>query len=248
MLAQRWWPGGNAIGHFVRAGEEVGLSDEAREIVGVAANAHDAGLGENPPSVIFVPAQQVPDSITAIVNKLFLASLVVRSKGQQNVAKDITAAVASADPDLSIVSLRPMSQVVRESLSIPMFYAWLTSSFALFSLLFTAVGVYGLLSYQVTLRTPEIGLRFAMGASRLQIVVLILKRGAQLSFIGMTVGLVVSVFLARVLNNMVYNPEHVFLKVFAGEALLLGSVASLASLLTAIRASGIKPMMILRNQ
>ena len=110
-----------------------------------------------------------------------------------------------------------------------MFYAWLTSSFALFALLFTVIGVYGLLSYQVTLRTPEIGLRMAVGATRFQIVVLILKRGAGLSLIGMTAGLITSAFLARILSNMLYNPHHASLRLLFGETLILGSVASLAS-------------------
>ncbi|HEV2992143.1 MAG TPA: ABC transporter permease [Candidatus Angelobacter sp.] len=247
-LARKWWPQESAIGHFIHAGEEVGFGDYPREIVGVAADVHDAGLGLNPPAVVFVPAQQVSDSITAFVNKVFLASLVVRTKGRENLSQSIRDAVLSVDPDLPIASLRPMSQVVAESLSIPMFYAWLTSSFALFALFFTAVGVYGLLSYQVSLRAPEIGLRMAIGATRLQIVILILKRGTQLALIGMTLGLIVSAFLGRVLSNMLYNSNDVFLKLLVGEALLLASVASLASLLTAVRASVIEPMTILRNQ
>jgi predicted permease len=247
-LARKWWPQESAIGHFIRAGEEVGFADHPREIVGVAADVHDSGLGRTPPAVVFVPAQQVPDSITAFVNKLFLASLVVRTKGRENVSQNIRNAVLSADPDLPIASLRPMTQVVAESLSIPMFYAWLTSSFALFSLFFTAIGVYGLLSYQVSLRTPEIGLRMAIGATRFQIVALVLKRGAQLSLIGMALGLIISAFLGRILSSLLYNSNQVFLKLLVGEAFLLASVALLASLLTAVRASVIEPMTILRNQ
>lgn len=247
-LAHQWWPGENAIGHFVRAGEEVGLADQPRQIVGVAADIRDTALGERPPSELFVPAQQVPDNITAFVNKLFLVSVLVRTKSGQNVSDLVRNAVVTADPALSIASLRPMSQVVAESLSKPIFYAWLTSGFAIFALLLTAIGVYGLLSYQATLRTPEIGLRLAVGATRFQILLLILKRGAQPSLIGMIFGLVSSVFLARILSGMLYNPHHVFLKLLIGDTLLLGGVASLALLLAAARASTMEPMAILRNQ
>ncbi len=248
-LARKWWPGENAIGHFVRAGEEVGLTDSPRQIIGVVADIHDTGLGEIPPSELFVPDQQVPDSITAFVNKLFLVSVLVRTRSGQNVSEPIRNAVLAADPALSIASLRPMSRVVTESLSKAIFYAWLTSGFAIFSLLLTAIGVYGLLSYQTTLRTPEIGLRMAVGATRLQILLLILRRGAQPSLVGMGFGLISSVFLARILSGMLYNPHHhVFLKLLIGDTLLLGSVASLALLLAAARASRMEPLTILRNQ
>lgn len=246
-LAHKWWPGENAIGHWVRTGEEVGLPDHPRQIVGVVADAHDAGLGQTPPSVLFVPEQQVPDSITTFVNKLFLVSMLVRTRNGQDVSDRIRDAVLSADPALSIASLRPMIEVVTESLSRPIFYAWLTSGFALFSLILMAIGVYGLLSYHVTLRTPEIGLRVAVGATRFQIVMLILKRGAQPSLIGMTLGLISSLFLARILGSMLYNPHYVFLKLLIGDTLFVGSVALLAILLTAARASAIEPLTILRN-
>lgn len=247
-LAQKWWPGKNAIGHFVRAGEEVGLPDRPRQVIGVIADVHDTGLGQVPPSEVFVLNQQVPDNITAFVNKLFLVSVLVRTKSGENVSNLIHDAILSADPSLAIASLRPMSGVVTESLSKPMFYAWLTSGFAIFSLLLTAIGIYGLLSYQTTLRTPEIGLRLAVGATRFQIVVLILKRGAKPAVIGMIFGLISSVFLARILSSMLYNPHFVFLKLLVGDTLVLGNAALLSILLAAARASAMEPMTILRNQ
>lgn len=247
-LAHKWWPGESAIGHFIRGGEEVGLPDQPRQIVGVVADAHDTGLGQTSPSVLFVPDQQVPDSIMAFVNKLFLVSVLVRTKSGQNISDSIRDAVLSADPALSIASLRPMTGVVTESLSKPIFYAWLTSGFALFSLLLMAIGVYGLLSYHVTLRTPEIGLRLAVGATRFQIVTLIMKRGSKPSLIGMVLGLIGSAFLARILGAMLYNPQYVFLNMLIGDTIFVGGVALLAILLTAARASSIEPMTILRNQ
>lgn len=246
-LAHKWWPEGNAVGHFVRAGEEVGLPDQPRQIVGVVTDAHDTGLGEPPPPVLFVPDQQVPDRITAFSNKLFLVSVLVRTKNSENVSDRIRNAVLSADPALSIASLRPMAGIVTKSLGRPIFYAWLISGFALFALLLMAIGVYGLLSYQVTLRTPEIGLRVAVGATRFQIVMLILKRGAQPSLIGMALGLITSAFLARILGGMLYNPQYVFLKLLVGDTLFVGGVGLLAILLTAVRASVIEPMTILRS-
>ncbi len=247
-LARRWWPGENPIGHFVRAGEEVGLPDCPRQIIRIVADVRDTNLGQMPPSEIFVPDRQVPDSIMAFVNKLFLVSVLVRTKNGQNVSDLIRNAVLSADPALSLASLRPMSSVVAESLSKPMFYAWLISGFAIFSLLLTAIGVYGLLSYQTTLRIPEIGLRLAVGATRFQVVVLILKQGIQPSLIGMLLGLLGSLFLTRILSTMLYNPHHAFLKLFVGNTLLLGSTALLAILVAAVKASKMEPMTILRNQ
>src|SRR5205823_3888702 len=133
-LAHKWWPQEDPIGHFVRAGKEVGFPDQRRQIIGVVADAHDTSLAQTPLPMLFVPDQQVPDSITAFVNKVFLLSVLVRSKSGQNVSDSIRDAVRSADPGLPIASLRPMTGVVTESLSRPMFYAWLTSGFALFAL------------------------------------------------------------------------------------------------------------------
>lgn len=246
-LARKWWPRENAVGHFVRGGEEVGLPDQPRQVVGVVADAHDTDLDQPPPPVLFVPDQQVPDNITAFVNKLFLVSVLVRTRNGQDISDHIRDAVLSADPALSIASLRPMALVVKQSLSRPAFYARFTSGFALFALLLMGIGVYGLLSYQVTLRTPEIGIRLAMGATRFQIVTLILKRGSQPSLIGMALGLISSAFLARILGGMLYNPHYVFMKLFIGDTLFVGGVALLTILLTAVRASSIDSMTILRN-
>jgi hypothetical protein len=246
-LARKWWPGENAVGHFVRGGEEVGLPDQPRQVVGVVADARDTGLGQPVAPMLFVPNQQVPDTITAFVNQLFPVSVLVRTRSGQNVSDHIRDAVFSADPALSIASLRPMAGVVKESLSRPAFYARLTSGFALFALLLMAIGVYGLLSYQVTLRTPEIGVRVAVGATRFQILILILKRGSQPSLIGMAVGLISSAFLARILGSMLYNPHYVFMNLLVGDTLFVGGVALLAILLTAARANSIEPLAILRN-
>jgi len=88
----------------------------------------------------------------------------------------------------------------------------------------------------------------SVGATRFQILLLIVRRGAQPSLIGMVLGLISSVFLARILSGMLYNPHHLLLKLLIGDTLLLGSVASLALLLAAARASTMEPNAILRNQ
>jgi len=249
-LARKWWPHQSVIGHFVRAGEELGpeLTDRPREIVGVVADVHEVGLGQSPPPVLFVPDRQVPDRITAFINKLFLASIIIRTKQDSNMSDQIRLAFQSADPELPVASLRPMTQVLSKSLARPMFYAWLSSIFGMFAMLLTAIGLYGLLSYQVGLRVPEIRVRIALGATRGQIVGLIVKQGIRLALAGLLLGLVVSLFVSRLLTSMLYNLQHVFLTLLVGEAALLGLIALLAGFLTATRASAIEPMAALRNQ
>jgi predicted permease len=249
-LARKWWPHESAIGHFVHAGEELGpeLTDRTREIVGVVADVHEAGLAQNPPPVLFVPDQQVPDRITSFINKLFLASVIVRTQKGSNVSEQIRRAFESADPELPVASLRPMTQVLSKSLARPAFYAWLSSIFGIFAMLLTGIGLYGLLSYQVGLSVPEIGIRMALGANRGQIVGLIVKQCARLAFAGLLLGVIVSLFVSRLLTSMFYNLQHVFLTLLVGEAALLGLIAVLAGFLPATRASAIEPMAALRNQ
>jgi hypothetical protein len=249
-LARKWWPHESVIGHFVRAGEELGpeLTDRPREIVGVVADVHEVGLGQSPPPVLFVPDRQVPDRITTFINKLFLASIIIRTKQDSNVSDQIRLAFESADPELPVASFRPMTQVLSKSLARPIFYAWLSSGFGMFAMLLTAIGLYGLLSYQVGLRVPEIGVRLALGATRGQIVGLIVKQGIRLALAGLSLGLMVSLFVSRLLTSMLYNLQHVFLTLLVGEAALLGLIALLAGFLTATRASAIEPMAALRNQ
>jgi predicted permease len=250
-LARRWWPGQSSLGHFVTASSMAGsaISDLPRQIVGVVADMREAGLGVPPRPTIFVPLDQTPDSISAVVNKPIPASIVIRaSKGAMDLSEYLHTVLNTADPDLSIASWRPLADVVSTSLAAPRFYASVTTAFGIFALLLTAIGLYGLLSYQLVLRTREIAVRVALGARRSRVIVLIVRQGIQLVAFGAALGMACVPLLARLLGTMLYNLSGVTFGVLAGATLLLVAVAALTSLLTAARAAAIDPIVALRTE
>jgi predicted permease len=249
-LARRWWPNQSPLGKMVAMGGELGgqFSDVPREVIGVVADVREAGLEKLPTPTVFVTPKQAPDQITAFMNRLFPTSIVVRSGRYANVHEALSHALTGADRDLAIVSLRPLTQVVSTSLSRPRFYVSLIGAFGAFALLLTAVGLYGILSYQLILRTREIAMRVAVGAKRSHVIGLIVKQGVGLVAIGILLGSLASIFLAKFLGALIYNTPDTTLGILATAALLLVTIAFLTSLVIAARATAIEPMVVLRTE
>jgi predicted permease len=249
-LARKWWPDANAIGHFVVVGEAVGpdYTERPRVVVGVTTDVRQSSLDLPARPTVFVPMQQAPDKLSSYVNKHFLTSIVVRTTSAEDITERVRNAVETADPDLSVASLRPLSQVVANSLTRERFYAFLTVAFGGFALLITAVGLYGLMSYQVGLRTREIAVRMSVGAQRSQVVMMVVWQGVQLTLAGILIGIAGSFLFRRVFAGILYNLQSVGLAALANAILLVSGVAALASLLTAFRIASIDPMVVLRNE
>lgn len=249
-LARQWWPQGPAVGRFIAMGQELGnpFSEAPRLVIGVAANVREAGLGRDVPPTIFVPIEQVPDKTTAFVNELFLTSILVRAKDSRGMAERVRAAVESADPGLPLASYRPMSEVVTGSIAWPRFYVSLTTGFGAVALLLTNVGLYGLLRYRVVRRNREIAVRLALGSSRRNVVLLLVREAVTLVSAGVILGMIGGYVLRRVLAAKLPDlsrsaPNSVFIA-----AVLMLGIAAFISLLTAFRAPAIEPMAVLRNE
>lgn len=247
-LARRWWPHSPALGHFVTAGQQLGpeFADTTREIVGVVADTYSAGAHRPPPPAIFVPSAQAPNSIVAFSNKEFLTSILVRTRGNQSIEENLRRTVDTVAPDLPLADLRPLNQISRISLARPRFYASVATAFGSFGLLLTAIGLYGLLGYRVTLRTREIAVRMALGAPRHQVIAMVIRQGVGLVAAGLFVGLIGAYYVRQLFGVIPYNRSGP--GVILGAAVLLGAVAALASFLTAFRAASIEPTVVLRNQ
>ncbi|HVG92425.1 MAG TPA: FtsX-like permease family protein [Alphaproteobacteria bacterium] len=190
----------------------------------------------------------MPDNITAFCNKVFLASFVIRTSVRGDFSNPIRNAIQTADPELPLASLRPFSQVLDKSLANTRFVAMLTTSFSSLALLLAIIGLYGLLSYQMRLRTREIAMRLVLGADRIKVICMVVADAAKLILLAVLVGLGGSLIVRNLLRSLLYNVQDSSLFVTVATGSLLGLFALTVSLLTAVRASAIEPVSVLRNE
>lgn len=252
--ARRWWPGRSAIGEVVDTG-----GGELRRVVGVVADTHGRSLTETPRVTIYEPFAQLSDSMTKAINGWFPTTFAVRLSSNIDIAAAMQRAVSDADPDIPVAKLTTMQTVIDRSVAAPRFFSYLAGGFAGFALLLTMIGLFGLMSYQVTQRTREIGVRLAVGADRSQILLLVLRRSLVLAVTGLLIGSVASLAVPRlvesVLSDVVFTggngigahlSNSVVALVWAAIGMLLA--AALASYLPARRAASIEPTEALRTE
>jgi len=175
--------------------------------------------------------------------------LVIRSaKDVMSLATPIQKVIASLDPDLPVKNILTMDQIVGESTANSSFTATLVLSFAGLSLLLAAVGLYGVLSYLVTQRTPEIGIRMALGAERKRVLRLILLDGLRPALVGLALGMAASVAITRLIRSVLYGTSPLDATVFILVILTLLLASTAACLVPAWRAARIDPMRALRSE
>jgi ABC-type antimicrobial peptide transport system permease subunit len=166
----------------------------------------------------------------------------------ESLARAVKSAVAGVEPGLAAVSVRPMEQLVSRSVAQPRFQALLLSSFGLLALLLAAVGIYGVISYGVSQRREEIGIRMALGARSGQVLALIAGHGIRLVAAGLAAGLLGALAATRLLRGQLYEIGTTDPLTFAAIIAVLASVGLLASYLPALRASKLDPMTALRSE
>ncbi|WP_263385351.1 ABC transporter permease [Granulicella arctica] len=254
--ARRWWPGQSPLGHQVVMG---GKGEIPMTIVGVVANTRSNSLAEEPQVMIYAPFAQLSDVVTKMINGWFPTTFALRTAGDVDVAAAIERAVSAADVDIPVAKIETMQAVIDHTVAGPSFFAWIAGGFAGFALLLTMIGLFGLLSYQVTQRTREIGVRLALGAQRTQVLAFVMRRGLVLLGTGLVVGGMVSVMVPRivgsVLSDYVYMGGGTITQLLSSTsaALIAAALAMLAatlvaSFLPAMRAAGIEPMEALRTE
>jgi putative ABC transport system permease protein len=156
--------------------------------------------------------------------------------------------IRGVDPNTGIDAIVPIDRLVASSVARPRFYAVLLGVFAAVAGLLAAIGVYGVLAYAVTQRTKEIGIRMALGAQRLQILALALRRGLVLTIAGVTLGLAAAAASARVLETMLFGVTPLDPATFAAVAVVFTLVAFAASYLPARRATAVEPTIALARE
>ena len=156
--------------------------------------------------------------------------------------------VAAIDPEQPIYAVKTFDQIVADSFGQPRFRAALLGAFGLLALALAAIGIYGVMAYSVAQRTREIGIRMALGAAASDVLGLVLRQAMRLSVIAVAAGLVGSALLSGGLASLLYGVRPIDPATFAGVAILLVAVASLAAWVPARRAARVDPIAALRNE
>jgi putative ABC transport system permease protein len=234
-LARRFFPQGNAIGKRITI-----TSEAPREIVGVIREVKTMGLEEKAGHELYLPWQQAKTRPTTVV---------VRAAGDPiALAGMVRDAVHRLDPKLPLYEIKTMEQRVSDAVARRRFLFLLMGLFAVLALLLTVTGIYGVVSYNVVQRTPEIGIRMALGAERWDVIRLVVRQGMTLTLIGISIGLAAAFALTRLLTSLLYGVGARDPLTFASLALLLAGVALLACWIPARRATQVDPLVALRRE
>jgi predicted permease len=199
--AEKFWPGQSAIGQTLYSGS----NENGYRVVGITADTPQDRLGQPPDLTVYTPIAQQSDEATTTVNGWFPISFVAKTQAHIDMATVASKTVASADPDIPVTGLTTMREVVDDSVAAPRFFTQIAEGFAAFALLLTAIGLFGLLSYQVTQRTREIGIRMALGASRLRVLRGVLWSSAAMALTGSAIGVAAAALLHPVLTRWVMD-------------------------------------------
>ncbi|MGH9333231.1 MAG: FtsX-like permease family protein, partial [Vicinamibacteria bacterium] len=233
-LARRFWPGGSAIGKRFGA-----AADTPWEVVGVAEEGKYLTLGEEPRPYFYLPLGQNYDSPMTVI---------VRSEApRRDVEPKLRAELRALDPALPLYGVKTGSEFLSRSLAGPRGLAVTVSVFAALALVLATVGVYGLMSFSVTQRRQELGIRMALGASRRDVLGLFLGQAARVVGSGILVGLALAVASSRVLENLLFGVDAASPAIYGGVALLLAAVALAGSYFPSRRASRLDPLKSLRH-
>jgi predicted permease len=234
-MAKRFWPDEDAIGkRFKFFGQE-----NFQQVVGIAKDSKYNFIGEDPIPFIYQPMTQVYQP---------QASLFVRSANPTSVIGTVRGEVQQLNRNLPLTGVFTLSDIVDQSLWAPRMGASLLAVFAGLSLVLAVIGIYGVMAYSVSQRTRELGIRMALGASRADVVRLVVLQGLKLTIAGLLVGLAVSFAVTRLIVNMLFGVSPTDILTFSVVPAVLALAALGASYLPALRATRIDPLVALRSE
>jgi putative ABC transport system permease protein len=235
-LAQRYFPGDDPVGKHLT----VGRVPQPFEIVGVVGNVQNTGLDAAPGPHAYTPYRQRPWSAI---------SLVVRTTSEPlALTGEVRAQVLSVDKDQPITAVQTMEQILADNVSQPRLTMLLLGIFAAVAMTLAGVGIYGVMSYSITQRTHEIGIRMALGASRGDVLKLVVGQGMALALAGIGIGLAAAFALTRLMAGLLFGVGATDPLTFAATALILTGVALVACFVPARRATQVDPMVALRYE
>jgi predicted permease len=232
--AERFFPNREPIGAQMR------FWGASRTIVGVVTNERIHGLTEAPPIAVYAPLSQMPSATGVLLLQTSMDAAAAAASAER--------VIHDVDPGLAVFAVEPLDRTVSRSVSQRRFTTFLLGTFALLTVILAAIGVHGLLSYNVAQRRQEIGIRMALGAGRAAVVGLILREGLAITAAGMIGGLAGAVALTRLLRALLFDVSPTDPLTFVVVAAVLGAVALVATLLPARRAARVDPLPALRAE
>jgi len=235
-LARRLWPGQDPVGRTLLYGPP--NARRPLQIVGVARDAKYRSLGEQPRPFIYVPLAQHYNS------ELWL---MMRTSGPSAIPA-LRALLRDMDPNLPLVQATTLEDATAFGLLPSRIAAWLAGMVGIIGVLLAALGIYGLTAYSVSQRTREIGVRVALGASRIGILRMVLRQATAITGAGLLLGLALALLATRLLTSLLFGVAPIDPMSFAGGAALLTALALLAALIPATRATRVNPMLSLRAE
>jgi len=234
-LVRRIFPGENPLGQRLRLSSS---NQDPYEIIGIVGDVRHRGLDIELRQTIYFPSL-----------RFGYANLVIRAVTVPgNLANAVRKEVNAIDPNQPVANVKGMEEWVADSVAQPRYRTLLLSVFSAVALLLSVVGIYGVVSYAVTQRTREIGLRMALGAHKWNVLSLVIGQGMKLVLTGVGIGVAAAVALTRLMRNLLYEITPTDPLTFSCVAVVLIGVALLACLVPARRAAKVDPMEALRYE
>lgn len=243
-MARELWPNEDPLGKRIKFPGSEKNSQPWRTIVGVVGDVNQYALDRKPPMQIYLPEAQYPTSSMTLVVRTSYDS----GGDPVGTIAAIRGEIRGMDPDQAVFNIATMETLLSDSISLRRFSMLLLIIFALVALALAAVGIYGVISFAVTQRTHEIGIRMALGARGMDILKLVVTRGLFLTLSGVAIGLVAAAGLTRFLQTLLYGVSATDPVTFIAISFLLTGVALGACFVPALRATKVDPMIALRYE
>lgn len=236
-FARQYFNGENPLGKKLQLGWG---GDDAKEIVGIVGNVKHRSLSDEARAEMYVPQAQFPNGgITLLVRSTVKPETLIAT---------IKKEIHGLDAELPLTEIKTLEDFRADTLALPRFNTFLLTLFAGLALALTIIGLYGVISYSVSQRTREIGIRMAMGAQQSDVLKMIIKQGMLLTCTGVALGLGAAFAVTRLIGSLLYEVTTTDAWTFAGMALLFIIVALLACVAPARRATKVDPMIALRYE